>query len=162
MKSILALLLLSTACTTTDKFCYTTAGMRASGAVDDAWCEELQSAEDSALVAFERVVTYDLRFKDAAQRLHGMNIVVTDERGPIHPQSGERVGGYTSCDDFTIYVGNPSPRKGSVVHEMAHAIQRCVANPLNPRWKEVEFHHENWGLFGIHSSINEVRHGYYH
>lgn len=114
-------------------------------------CEQFQWTEDVALREFGAVT--DPSFKDVCAAIHNVPVYVQHEPNWVD-EWGRHIGGMTDCRFTTIpiiYVGNAHPLRGSLVHEMAHAIQRC--SPRKPIDPSRDADHANWTRDGIGQAI---------
>lgn len=134
---------------------YTTAcGMVFNGMTDGSpvplyWSAlAIQGIEDATVKEFQEV-TGDARFQYTCQRLNGVHLFVYPQAS--YQSGGISVDGTTHCEfsGANIIIGNNGyPRKSSLPHEIAHAVQDC---DLGRPW------HEGWNENGIFSAIGRVQ-----
>ena len=130
------------------------------GGVHELWTQASVAAfEDRILDEFQFIG--DARFKRKAnvcKLLNGWQIW-------LHPQGcwvdrwGREVCGLTDCLYKLSQVGaipglNDGPDRGSLAHELAHAVQRC--SPVLPVDPDLDEDHANWTRDGIYDAIGRL------
>ena len=123
------------------------------GAKVPSWmCEEFKRAHDKALINFEHVK--DSRFRGIY--LGGFRVWVKDSYRFTAYNSQGPSGGNTVCENGTIWVNNEAPLAGPLVHEMAHAIQKCAPQAeMGPQ--DVDAYHAGWYSRGIWSALAQTQ-----
>lgn len=114
-----------------------------------AFAASFQAAEDAGLAAYAKhVLGWSEDF--ACPRLAGWSVAKNPRAdaagGWLEPDAGwKRVAGLAYCDYQMIYVGTEDWGRSALVHEYAHAIERCA----DPK-------HETWAARGIYAAIAEA------
>lgn len=136
--------------------CTSTCGMRlyATGRgvpkAQSADCVGFDRAERLALSAFERNVS-DWSIANTCPELRGWRVYTydgeLDQYGAWYDEYDRHIAGQTWCALGFMDVNNQRWFDGSsLIHEMAHAIERCA-----------DWDHTSWGPRGIYDAITTAR-----
>lgn len=107
-------------------------------------CDDFQRMEDMSLESFKKYST-DASLLDSeasCKSFRGYHVFINPLRSWTDPWN-RQVGGYTSCEMLSVYVGNYPWTGGVYPHELAHVSQKC--NALMPIDDGLDEAHANWG-----------------
>lgn len=142
--------------------CITKCGLQFQGTPIDGeelpgWeCANIQRLEDQALDAYTRRVSpHDSRFLHGCGRLQAWR-VFTMKTPSWYDDWGRHVSGLSACYNKTISVGSLPPFQGSLMHELAHAIQGCWTLKAPDESKDEDQDHAGWHEIGVYDAIDEV------
>lgn len=110
-------------------------------------CAEIERTERISLDAFRAVPDLEdacASFRGYALRIQPVAVWERPEYATL-TNPGGHVAGLTYCNYGAIYVGNTSPLRSALPHELVHVAQRCW--PPN---------HSNWGDAGINDALARV------
>lgn len=158
--TLLSLVLLSCATTKPDDICVTTCGVQFVGSliskeVPPGWtCDAVKLAEAKAIILYEKynVSEKDSRFMNSCQKVKGYVLYVQENTHWIDGW-GRDIMGATVCQSQAMQVGADPPDKGALMHEYAHAIQRCETPPPTDIGHDAD--HSNWSRTGIDDALKE-------
>lgn len=126
--------------------------------VHETWsCDSFRRHVALALEKLNIVGQHDWRFAPGspAKQMEGWTFVPVPGIAYILPDvnGGAPVGGHTRCEGKEIHVAvGVGPRASSMLHELAHAIQGCVADVGDePAWGS----HKGWASIGIFDAIQQ-------
>lgn len=123
-------------------------------------CSDFQTAEDKALRLFKGVRDHRFLSEDLmCRKLKNYTIMSNPQTKWLDPYgrlnaNGDviEIAGLTFCPSRTIEANSNYPHKGSLMHEMAHAIQECVPIQIEDPTTDVD--HKNWKKDGIFDAID--------
>lgn len=120
--------------------------------IASGWTQEsFQVTEDYVLGEFMEVT--DPRFRDRCKALDGWTVRNYPARYWKNMWDTE-IAGQTFCLAGVMEVNNDPPARGSLPHEMAHAIQKCTSNA--PKAPEEDADHAGWWEQGIYRAIERA------
>jgi len=134
----------------------TAAGTKPAALADSWTCDAFEQAEERAWQLFGSVA--DDRFRDE-KRLKGWRVFVQNSLTWYNDANQSRVAGITYCEASSLLTGNAPPGESSLMHEMAHGIQRCCSQDrcsiipysIDPGEDE---QHANWTHIGLRRQLD--------